>query len=100
MAEEYTPYTIEHDETRKSWKVKLKGKEVDCDSESDADVISDIPCLFKELEDKTSPYDDYLIQRLQQTVDVMEKYQIDSSLNFATRKLFAIYKKIPKKREW
>ena len=96
MAEEYTQLPVEYDETRKCWKVKLKDRELDCTSESDANVISNYPCLYKRLVETSSPYDHYLIQRLQQTVEIIKNYQINC---WASRKLLAIYKKIPQKRD-
>jgi len=97
MAEEYTQLPVEYDKTRKCWKVKLKGRDLDCTSESDANVISNYPCLYKELGEKSSPYDHYLIQRLQQTVDIIKNYGIN---NYITRKLITYLQENAPENEW
>lgn len=96
MAEKYAPFPIEYNAEHESWKVKMKDSEVDCDSKSDAEAISDIPCLYKELESGLIPSDDGLIQRLQRTVEMIERYRISF---WASRKIERVHKEILQKRE-
>ena len=96
-----TPYTaesgvIDFKSLPESWKVKMKDSERDCDSKSDAEAISDIPCLYKELESGLIPSDDGLIQRLQRTVEMIKRYRISF---VASRKIEHVYKEILQKRK-
>ncbi len=90
MTDEHTPFPVEYDEELKCWKVKSKN----FDSESDANLISNIPCLMDELEElksKDKPYDDSLIQRLRKTAVLIK----NKGFNFwVSRKIEAVYKDI------
>lgn len=95
MIEKYAPYPIEYDKTRKCWKVKLGGTERDCDSESDARLISNIPCVYeKVLNSNSSQCDCSFIDRLQQTVDIINTYSVNC---YAARKIKKHYKEISQK---
>ena len=98
MIENHAPWPIEYDEMNKSWKVKLKSREIDCDSEREAQLISNIPCMYEKLEsnDNSSQHDYYFINSLQQTVDMINKYSIDCGV---TRKIQYHYKNISQKNQ-
>jgi hypothetical protein len=92
MIEKYDSCPIEYDETHKRWKVKLGGMEIDCDSERDAKLISNIPCQYETLLNyNSSQHDYYFLNSLQQTVDIINSYSIKCHM---TRKIQERYKEI------
>jgi len=99
MIGKYAPCPIEYDETRKCWKVKLGDIERDCYSESEARLISNIPCVYeKVLNSNSSQCDCSFIDRLQQTVDIINVYAINC---YITRKIKKRYKEISQKcKQW
>jgi len=97
MAEKYTQLPVRYDETDECWKVKWKDSEKDCDTKSDADVISNYRCLYEELMNISKPYGQHLIQRLQQTVDILKIYRIS---DYIVHKLKSILREnLPAKGE-
>jgi len=98
MIENHAPWPIEYDEMNKCWKVKLKNREIDCSSERDAQLISDIPCMYEKLKlnDNTSHHNYYFRNRLQQTVEIINNYSING---WMARKIQFCCKEISKKEQ-
>ena len=98
MIENHAAWPIEYDEMNKCWKVKLKDREIKCDTEREARLISNIPCLYEKLElnDNSSQYDYYFINNLRQTVDIINNYPING---WMARKIQSCCKKISKKEQ-
>ena len=100
MIENNAPWPIDYDELNKCWKVKSKGSDKVCVSESDAQLISNIPCLYEKLKlnDNSSLHDSYFIDRLQQTVEMINNYRITG---WMARKIQSCCKEISEKyRPW
>lgn len=97
MAEKYTQLPVEYDETHEYWIVKLNERELDCESKTEADVISNYRCLYNELKNTSKPYDQHLIQRLQQTVEIIKIHRISG---YISNKLKSILRENTAEKKW